>query len=193
MDPPLQKKTSASSLRRVQSESGFPTSTTPSDQKPREVKSAPYKHPGIRPSLPTRAASWIGTKMVLGQNVKSFVKNYLKETRPFQKLHGFPSISESTCRRINGRNESKIIDKIARLIVPSAEDLADFGSEHLEHLIESINEGWNSSLPVTGTRPQPDYAVGFGQSAFTKDQLHKLELLTGNAIVGARSLATGAC
>jgi hypothetical protein len=39
-------------------------------------------------------------------------------------------------------------------IVPSAETLATRGTEHLEILIESVNEGWNNSIPPTRIRPQ---------------------------------------
>lgn len=46
-------------------------------------------------------------------------------------------------------------------------------------LIDSVNEGWNNSIPVTRTRPQPDYSVGFRRSAFTDDQLKKLEPFVG--------------
>ncbi|KAF1950392.1 hypothetical protein CC80DRAFT_519990 [Byssothecium circinans] len=44
---------------------------------------------------------------------------------------------------------------------------------------KSVNEGWNNSIPLTGLRPQPDYAVGFGQSGFTEEQLNKLRPFVG--------------
>jgi hypothetical protein len=33
------------------------------------------------------------------------------------------------------------------------------GKQHC--MVESVNEGWNNSIPVTKPRPQPDNAVGF--------------------------------
>jgi hypothetical protein len=66
------------------------------------------------------------------------------------------------------------------LIVPSAETLATFGAKHLEILVESVNEGWNNSIPITKTRPQPDYSVGFRREAFTEDQLKRLEPFVGD-------------
>ncbi|PVH71469.1 hypothetical protein DL98DRAFT_435141, partial [Cadophora sp. DSE1049] len=78
-----------------------------------------------------------------------------------------------TCEKIQDRNEARVVQDITRLIVPSAETLATFGVKDLEILIESVNEGWNSSIPVTQTRPQPDYSVGFRREAFTEDQLKK--------------------
>jgi hypothetical protein len=63
------------------------------------------------------------------------------------------------------------------LIEPSAETFVICGAKHLDILIESVNEGWTNSLPLTGTYPQYNYSVGFKREAFTKrtkDQLDKL-------------------
>jgi hypothetical protein len=90
----------------------------------------------------------------------------------------------TTCHKIHNRNEARVISAISRLIVPSAEGLATYGAEHLEILIESHNEGWNNSIPLTGTRPQPDYSVGFQREAFTKEQLEKLSPFIGDFIGG---------
>ena len=65
------------------------------------------------------------------------------------------------------------------MIVPSAQTLATYGATHLDHLMESVNEGWKSAIPFYGPCPQPDYAVAFGRSAFTEDQLKKLKPLVG--------------
>lgn len=73
------------------------------------------------------------------------------------------------------------------MIVPSAETLATFGARTLEVLVESVNEGWNNSVPLTGTRPQPDYSVGFKREAFTEDQREKLAPFIGDFIAGDQS------
>ena len=86
---------------------------------------------------------------------------------------------KSTCRKIRDRNEARVIQDITRLIVPSVEALATYGAAHLDHLIESVNEGWNRAMPFYGPRPQPDYSVGFEWTAFTNDQLKKLKPLVG--------------
>ena len=46
-------------------------------------------------------------------------------------------------------------------------------------LIQSVNDGWNNSIPVTKPRPQRDYSVGFGHSTFTEDRLNKLQPYIG--------------
>ncbi|KAH8752272.1 hypothetical protein F5883DRAFT_433376, partial [Diaporthe sp. PMI_573] len=69
-------------------------------------------------------------------------------------------IFESTCQKIHSRNEARVIQDITRLIVPSAESLATFGATHLDTLIESVNEGWNNSIPLTGTVEKGNVGAG---------------------------------
>ncbi|CZR52123.1 uncharacterized protein PAC_02000 [Phialocephala subalpina] len=88
-------------------------------------------------------------------------------------------VFDKACRKIQDRNEARVVQDITRLIVPSAETLATYGATHLDPLIESVNEGWNSAEPFYGPRPQPDYSVGFGRSAFMDDQLEKLQPFVG--------------
>ena len=90
------------------------------------------------------------------------------------------NVFENGCRRLQGKNEARVIQDLSRLIIPSAETLARCGANHLNVLVESVNEGWNSSIPITVPRPQPDYAVGFGPSAFSEDQLNKLQPYLGD-------------
>jgi len=102
-----------------------------------------------------------------------------KQTIPKESLFG-DDVFRSTCRRVEDRNEARIIRDITPLIVPSAEILATHGATKLNCLIESLNEGWNSSIPLTGTRPQPDYSVGFRRETFSDDQLGKLSPFIGD-------------
>ncbi|KAL2179044.1 uncharacterized protein P884DRAFT_321648 [Thermothelomyces heterothallicus CBS 202.75] len=67
------------------------------------------------------------------------------------------------------------------------ESLAIFGAKHLDILIESVNEGWSNSMPLTSIRPQPDYSIGFRREAFTEDQLTKLSPYIGDLIAGDAS------
>ncbi|OAP55866.1 hypothetical protein AYL99_10018 [Fonsecaea erecta] len=183
----LARKKSAASLRRKRSdsESGAPSSTTPSDQKPREEKSAPYQDPRYR-SLLEAKGSFMGK--YVGRNEegptaesKKKYKSLLEAEQVVPEYSLFhDDFFEDTCGMIQDRNEAKVIQDIARLIVPSAQSLAVQGAKHLRCLTESVNEGWNNSIPVTKTRPQPDYSVGFKRSAFTEDQLKKLQPFVGD-------------
>lgn len=112
---------------------------------------------------------------------KTFCQSLLDMKQVYPKHCLFDDeIFLDTCRMIQNRNEAKVIQDISRLIVPSAEALAIRGAKHLNCLIESVNEGWNTSIPLTSTRPQPDYAVGFRREAFQQDQLDKLSPHVGD-------------
>lgn len=86
---------------------------------------------------------------------------------------------DATCQKLAGKNETRIMLDIMRLIVPSVEILATYDATKLKCLIEGVNDAWNCSIPFYGVRPQPDYSVGFRRSAFTDDQLEKLKPLIG--------------
>ena len=77
--------------------------------------------------------------------------------------------------------------KTGKLIVPAPEELFRRGAKHLEHLIETVDESWIKSIPlVKGPCPQPDFAVGLKPSAFTSDQLKKLQ---PSLVIGRRRRA----
>lgn len=56
-------------------------------------------------------------------------------------------------KRLKTETKAMVIRDIALLIVSSAQNLATPGATKLEHLTESVNEGWNSAIPVYGPRP----------------------------------------
>ena len=83
-----------------------------------------------------------------------------------------------TCNKIRSENEQRVVVDIMRLIVPSAENLASYAPE-LEVLKEKLNKQWIKCIPLLNQRPQPDYSVGFRESAFTDDQLYRLDPFIG--------------
>ncbi|KAE9964414.1 hypothetical protein BLS_008385 [Venturia inaequalis] len=191
----LARQKSSGSLRRKKSTlvsvdlaSVAPSSTTPSDQKPREVKSAPYQDPRYKLLLSTKGSFMEKSDLDITQKSKKSYLNLFdtKQTVPKDTLFR-NDLFERTCQNIQDKNETRVIRDISLLVVPSAETLATYGADHLNILIESTNEGWNNSLPLTGTRPQPDFSVGFKREAFTKEQLDKLAPFIGNFISGDQS------
>ncbi|TVY31526.1 hypothetical protein LSUB1_G008301 [Lachnellula subtilissima] len=138
----LARKKSSLSLRgkQLETSSAAPSSTTPSDQKPREAKSAPIL-------LETKGSFMRKSDLGIADTSKTVYRTLLED-----------------------RNEAKVIQDIARLIIPSAQSLAIHGAKHLKTLIESDN-----SIALTKPRPQPDYAVRFKRTAFTEDQLKKIQ------------------
>ncbi|KAM3075439.1 hypothetical protein ACMFMG_007586 [Clarireedia jacksonii] len=200
----LLRKKPAAFLRRKRSDSGSlaASSTTPSDQKPRDEKSAPYRDNRYNILLATKG-SHMGK--YVGDNEKDITKDsediyrtLLETEQVIPKDSIFEDdFFEDTCEMLQNRNEAKVIQDISRLIVPSAQSLAirsaKDGPKHLRYLIESVNEGWNNSVPLTGTRPQPDYSVGFKRNAFTEEQRNKLAPFIGDFLFGDQSFFMATC
>lgn len=173
----LARKKSSASLRRQDSESN---PTTSSNQQTREAKSSKYKTVNYATVLATKGSFMGKSDLGITDASKGFCRKLLeeKQTVPQDSLFR-DDIFDRTCRNLQDRNEAMVIRDIALLIVPSAQTLATYGAKDLERLTESVNEGWNSAIPVYGPRPQPDYSVGFGRSAFTDEQLGKLKPFVG--------------
>jgi hypothetical protein len=99
------QKKSSSSLRGRKSEvsSVTPSSTTPSDQKPREGKSAPYTNPRYETILATKG-SFMG-KSDLGAlwiQVKAFAELCLRQNNQSLKIHCFVMICSAKLARVWG-------------------------------------------------------------------------------------------
>jgi hypothetical protein len=73
-----------------------------------------------------------------------------------------------------------VVRDISPLICPFAQVLRIYGAVNLQCLIEIVNEGWDNSIPLTKPHLQPDYAVGFKRTAFTKNQLKKIQPFINN-------------
>ena len=107
-------------------------------------------------------------------DIRKYVLKQLSRDRKLVRLDADSRMAvEKTI--VQDRNEARIIQDITRLIWPSAETLATFGADHLKHLIENVNEAWTSSIALEGPLPQPDYPAGFRRSAFTDEQLKRLD------------------
>ena len=166
------------SLRRKQSDSSL---TGSSDQTKRESKSAAYRDTRYTTLLAAKGSFMDKSDLGITDASKSLCRRLLESVQDVPKDSLFrDDLFEKTCRKIQDRNEARVIQDISRLIVPSAETLATYGATDLDHLIESVNEGWTGSIPVQGPRPQPDFSVGFRRSAFTDEQLNKLNPLIGS-------------
>ena len=183
---PIQK--APASLRRKQSDSSLDGS---SDQKKRGGKSAPYRDTRYTTLLAAKGSYMEKSRLGITDSSLSTCKALLslEQTIPNDSLFR-DDVFEETCRRVQERNEARIIRSISPYIVPSVEDLAILGATKLRCLIENVNEAWAGSIPVEGPRPQPDYAVGFGRSAFTDEQLHKLDPLVGSVFDTSFFVAT---
>lgn len=186
---PLPVKKAPTSLRRKQSNSSM---SGTSDQKNRESKSAAYRDTRYKILLEAKGSflrdfgeddlpitvTGSGRKLLNAQQVVP--QNTLFRDDLFRRF----------CQEIEDRNEAMIVQDISRLLVPSAKNLAIYGDRHLDVLIENVNEAWASCIPVEGPRPQPDYSVGFRRSAFTEEQLARLDPLVGSVFDTSFFVAT---
>ncbi|KAH8723482.1 hypothetical protein GQ44DRAFT_804020 [Phaeosphaeriaceae sp. PMI808] len=192
-------KNSTPSLCHKQSESGSLTASlsTASDQRPRDEKSAQYSDVHYETLLKTKGSymtRYVGENGEEGvtKEGKAFCQTLLESEQTTAESPLFQDeIFQDICNMPQERNEAKAIQNISRLLVPSAECLAICGSQHgakhLQRLTESVNEGWNCSIPLKGTRLQPDYSVGFRREAFSEEQRNKLAPFVGNFIAGDQS------
>ena len=176
------------SVRRKQSDSSLNGS---SDQKSRESKSAKYQNASYTILLERKGSYMDKSDLDITNGSKDLCQRLLKLEQGLPKDSLFrDDLFEKTCRKIKDRNEARVIQDIARLVVPSAETLATYGSTHLEHLIEGINECWTGNIAVEGPLPKPDYSVGFRRSAFSNEQLKKLDPLIGTVFDTSLFVAT---
>lgn len=170
-----------------------------SDQFPREVESRSYtsdyemrlrnKGSYMREYDNPSDVDNMEKKEKIREDCKSLLERC--QTHPDDTLFGDKSF-QRTCEKIRNRNKAVVVQDISRLIIPLAINLAILGASQLNNLFETVKQGWNSIEPFEGSRPQPDYAVGFNVSAFTQRQLDNLRPyigLPGSEIVG-RFLAT---
>jgi len=188
MNSLLARKKSTTSLRRKESESSAATS---SDEKPRDEKSTPYNKKHYEIMLETRGSFMKKAPVGITDGSSALIKTLLDTNQPVPENSLFrDDLFDTTCENVQRENEARVIRDISLLIVPSAEILATYGATNLECLIEGVNKGWNKSIPFYGPNPQPDYSVGFRRSAFTKDQLEKLQPFIGGWTYASLLMAT---
>ncbi len=158
----------------------------------REGKNPAVKSRRYESILPS-ASIYMGKPEIPPTNeCKNFCVTMLHAEQPTPQDTIFrDDLFETACDNIRNKNEARVIQDIARLIVPSPETLNMFGATHLKHVIETVDESWIKSIPlVKGPRPQPDFAIGVKPSAFTSDQLKKLQPSVGDWQTTSRLMAT---
>lgn len=174
MDRSPPKRSRSSSSQGEQSDNG---TATPSDQKSRAKKSSPYVDLRYQMLLELKKSFMRDSEAGILAAEKGLCKTLLgtKQRIPLDTIFD-NRFFRQTCEKIQNKNETRVIRDIALLITPSAEILATRGMKRLDYLVESTNAGWNKSIPFEGPRPQPDYSVGFRYTAFSDDQLKRLNL-----------------
>lgn len=137
----LARKKSTSSLRRKSSAASISssgTTPTPSDQKPREAKSAQYRDARYETLLEAKNSFFDEYELGISDETKKLCRKVFntEQNVPDDSLFS-DDLYERTCKMIRKRNETRLMRDITSLIVPSAEILAIRGSRHLEVLVET--------------------------------------------------------
>jgi hypothetical protein len=182
----LARKKSTAPVGRKRSNPSLASSfTSASDERPREQKNAPYRNPSYPNFLSEEVDNYKSYmkdhELGISDNSKKLLDKLLhtKQSPPKDTVFR-DDIFDKYCERVKGKNQSRILQELSLLLVPSAEVFALFGARHLDGIVKSVNEGWNNCYPITKTRPQPDSAFGYGRSAFSDDQLDKLRPTLGD-------------
>lgn len=177
----LARKNSSSSLGRKRSKDGSVIASTISNEQTRDEKSSPYQDARYEDQLSRKGFYLTSAHIGFDKGMLIEIGSLFKQETsvPEGTLFGEEVFME-TCERISSRNETRIMCTIRNLIVPSAEELMTLKRISNFDLIESMNEGWTCTIPITPVRPQPDYAVGFCRGAFSSEQLLKLQPILGS-------------
>ncbi len=158
-------------VRRKFGHHGYPKRPTTND--------GPYRDPNYPYVLEKEAGSLTRThKQGVIEASKALCQSLLDSNQPVPQDTIFrDDVFANACAMLQGKNEARISMDCTPLIVPGAERHALLSNDRrLDMAIESVNEGWNCPNPITNTRPQPNYAVGFNRPAFSDEQLEKLGL-----------------
>lgn len=180
MSQPLTRKRSASkmSLDEASSQS-LSKGTTLSMDVTREEKAADYQDNRCEVLLETQKSYMGKAPQKINETSQELCKRLLEYEQSVPRDSLFQdNIFERTCENIRSENEARVVLDIMRLIVPSAENVADPAIEP-EILKEKVNSSWLKCIPLLTKCPQPDYSVGFRRSAFSLDQLGRLDPFVG--------------
>jgi hypothetical protein len=109
----LAKKKSSSSIRGKQSDTSSvtPSSTTPSDEEPRAVKSAPYQDPRYKTILATKGSFMGKPELGITDTSKCLYRTLFEkeQTVPQDSLFR-DGLFGKTCEKIQDRNEARVDD-----------------------------------------------------------------------------------
>jgi hypothetical protein len=112
-------------------------------------------HAKLPPYTETQGNSYMSEhELGIKDNSESLCQMLLERKQPTPKDIIFrDDVFRTTCNRLQGKNEVRIIKDLISLIVPSAEPFVTLGAKHFNIVVESVNEGWNNCVPVIRSRP----------------------------------------
>ena len=116
------------------------------------------------------------TSNLIQKDSKSLCQEYLKGDRTAVKSSVFTAEQFSkVLERVQNLNEARITRDVTSWVVPSAEVLFFRDELKLDYIGDELNVNWTRCAPMGGKRPKPDYTAGLLQTAFTEEEINKLE------------------
>lgn len=107
----------------------------------------------------------------------SLQKITLTAIKPSDLRHKSPSeVLESA----QNRNEAHVIRYVTLMLVPLGMCPDDNGAKHVEHVVDEWTTDWDNRYVLAGPRLRPDLAIGLFSSAFTGEEIDKLNNYTAN-------------
>ena len=107
---------------------------------------------------------------------KDLCSSFLAGDRTPSQYPCYPSEQvPNVLERIQSLNEGRLQRDITPWVVPSAENLFFSGEITLDYIGEEIQQVWSRCAPRGGTVPKPDYTAGLLQTAFTQEEIEKLQ------------------
>ena len=105
-------------------------------------------------------------------------EKYLKGERKIIKSSVFtPKQFSRVLDRVRHLNEPRIQRDIMPWVVPSAEVLFFLGELKFDYIGEDLSAEWIRCATMGSTKPKPDYTVGLLSTAFTEEEITRLEKL----------------
>ena len=115
-----------------------------SDERPREEKSAPYRIQRYADLLSEDVNNYKSYlrdhELGISDTSKELLESLLNTKQILPKDTLFrDEVFEKHLEKLRGKNESRILQDLSPLLVPSAEAFASFGAKHLDGVVESVN------------------------------------------------------
>ena len=167
MDPPLTKKRSPSTLK-----------DQPQSQNTDKEKD--YRNPEFEVLLETvNIYIKVDGTIQPSQTCKDICVQMLQAEQELPKYTLFEDDTTflPLITRLTVENGTAVFRDLTPLIAPAAELLYLHGAKHLSILYGHSNMGWDRSIPLVASPPQPDYCVGLDKSAFTSAQWMQMRAL----------------
>ncbi|KAI9777639.1 MAG: hypothetical protein M1835_005190 [Candelina submexicana] len=113
---------------------------------------------------------------LIQKDSKSLCQEYLKGNRKTVKTSVFTAKEfAEVLIRVRELNEPRIVRDVTPWIVPSAEVLWFRNELKLDYIGDALSVEWTPCATMGGKKPKPDYIAALRSSAYTKEEIDKLE------------------